>query len=401
VLLALLATVTGAALAQTPQERLEQAEQRAEQAASELAELGAEATAVATELADLRGQVDDERARLRALEGRLALAADELESRRTDLEEAEADEQRAREALAAAEGELAEGTRVLEDRLATTWMLGGDPGPAMLAGILTSAESPSDVAIGLHLLEVATSHQVGVVDDVTRLRERTAVLAGEARQARRGAEDARAEADAAVEFARRTRDEQAAVTARLEQAEQRQEAILVDLQSDREQAQVVLAAVEADVEQAEAAAAAAVGGPVVAGATCPVVGARAGRDFSNDWGDPRSGGRNHEGTDVFASRGTPVVALSDGTVKALRRTDTGLGGLYVSVWVGPQQHWYYSHLDQIAPGLAEGDRVAEGQQLGTVGNTGNARGTPPHLHIGYYDADVAANPYPVLADRCR
>ena len=138
-LLALLATVTGAALAQTPQERLERAQQRAQQAASELGDLGAEATAVAAELGGLRRQVDDERARLRALEGRLALAADELDTRRAELEVAEADEQRAHAALAAAEGELTEGTRILEDRLAITWMLGGDPGPAMLAGILTSA----------------------------------------------------------------------------------------------------------------------------------------------------------------------------------------------------------------------------------------------------------------------
>lgn len=420
VTLAVLLPVVDAALAQDPDERVQQARERAERAQTELATLDDQAAEAAAELAALRRQVDDERSRLRMLEGQLALAAGELESREQALADAEAVELEARGRLARAEEELTQGTRVLEDRLATTWMLGGDPGPALLVGLISGAESPSDLAINMHLLEVATSHQVGVVEEVTRLRERTVVLTAEARDARRGAEEARADADAAVEFAREARDEQAAVAARLEQAEARQATLLAELESDQDRARIVLAAVEADVEEAEAEVAAeraareraarerAVaegggggGGTVVAGGTCPVVGAVAGRDFSNDWGYPRPGQRSHEGTDIFADRGTPVVSLADGTVKALRRTDSGLGGLYVSIWVGPQQHWYYAHLDQVVPGLSRGDRVGEGQQLGTVGNSGNARTTPPHLHIGYYDADVAANPYPVLADRCR
>ena len=74
----------------------------------------------------------------------------------------------------------------------------------------------------------------------------------------------------------------------------------------------------------------------------------------------------------------------------------GLGGR--QVWVlGPAlERHYYAHLDDWAPGLARGDVVQIGSLLGTVGNTGNARGTPPHLHYGIYGADGAYNPWPLL-----
>ena len=85
-----------------------------------------------------------------------------------------------------------------------------------------------------------------------------------------------------------------------------------------------------------------------------VDGAPAGRDFTNDWGYPRPGGRSHEGTDIFADRGTPVRSIGAGTVKELRTFDGGIGGLYVSIWVAAGEHWYYAHLDTVAPGLAPG-----------------------------------------------
>lgn len=401
VVLAMLPLVAQGVAGADPAQDLAGAEARAEQAASAVARLGAEAAAVAAELTDLRLQVEDERARLRTLEGQLALAADELEARRDVLAAAEAAEVEARQRLAEAEDELAQQDAVLRDRVAVTWMLGGDPTPEMFVGLLASSATPSDLATGLHLLDVANDAQVGVVERVTQLRGRQASLAAEARGARRTAEDARAAAAEAVEFARATRDEQASVTARLEQAEARQETLLAGLQADAARQRTVLAAAEAEADRIRAAAAAAADGPVVAGATCPVVGAVAGRDFSNDWGDPRSGGRRHEGTDIFADRGTPVVALAGGTIKARRYADEGLGGLYVSVRTGPGSHWYYSHLDTLEPGMVEGQTVREGERLGTVGNSGNARGTPPHLHIGFYVDDVAQNPYPTLAERCR
>jgi murein DD-endopeptidase MepM/ murein hydrolase activator NlpD len=389
------------ASAETPDERLSRAEREAAAAADEIATLDGQAAQVADELLRLRTRVADERALLRTVEGRLALAAGELGVRREVLAESEAEEDVARAALSAAEEELAEQDAVLTDRIATVWMLGGDPTPALVLELLSSAANPGDLAVGLAMLEAATGSQVEVVRDVVELRATSAGLSTAARTARRTAEDARSAADAAVAFARETRDQQAAVTTRLARAEAEQQALLAGLENDADRARVVLAAVETEVERAAAAVAAAVFGPVVPGETCPVVGARAGRDFTNDWGDPRSGGRAHEGTDLFADRGTPVVALAGGTVRALRRVDTGLGGLYVSVTTaGTDDHWYYAHLDTLTEGLQVGSRVGEGQQLGTVGNSGNALGTPPHLHIGFYAPGRAQNPYPTLASRC-
>ena len=63
--------------------------------------------------------------------------------------------------------------------------------------------------------------------------------------------------------------------------------------------------------------------------------------------------------------------------------------------LGPAgERHYYAHLDDWAPGLAEGDVVEAGAALGTVGDSGNARGTPPHLHYGVYGSDGALDPLP-------
>jgi murein DD-endopeptidase MepM/ murein hydrolase activator NlpD len=111
------------------------------------------------------------------------------------------------------------------------------------------------------------------------------------------------------------------------------------------------------------------------------------------WGGARSEGRRHEGIDIFAQRGTPVLSSTEGVV--VRVGTNRLGGQVV--WVlgpGGQRH-YYAHLERygdVHPGM----RVAPGKVLGYVGNTGNAVHTPPHLHYGIYMSGGAINPYPFL-----
>lgn len=125
----------------------------------------------------------------------------------------------------------------------------------------------------------------------------------------------------------------------------------------------------------------------------PVAGVRA-ADLRDTWGGARSGGRRHEGIDIFAPRGRPVLSATEGLVT--RVGTNRLGGK--AVWVvgpGRQMH-YYAHLDRYGEHGA-GDRVMPGAVLGYVGNTGNAQGTPPHLHYGIYTAGGAINPYPLLA----
>jgi murein DD-endopeptidase MepM/ murein hydrolase activator NlpD len=111
------------------------------------------------------------------------------------------------------------------------------------------------------------------------------------------------------------------------------------------------------------------------------------------WQAARSAGRRHEGIDIFARRGTPVLSATDGVV--LRVGLDRLGGRVV--WVlgpGGQRH-YYAHLDRYGD-VRAGMRVRAGAVLGYVGNTGNAATTPPHLHYGIYTAGGAIDPYPFL-----
>jgi len=102
-----------------------------------------------------------------------------------------------------------------------------------------------------------------------------------------------------------------------------------------------------------------------------------GARFINDWGYPRSGGRFHEGNDLFADRGTPVYAPISGVVTQLIGS---IGGLQFTL-VGDDGHTYYgTHLDS----FGEDGWVLAGSLLGTVGDTGNARGSKPHLHFEIY-----------------
>ena len=125
----------------------------------------------------------------------------------------------------------------------------------------------------------------------------------------------------------------------------------------------------------------------------PVEGVAASR-IADTYGAPRGRDRRHQGVDIFAARGTPVLSATPGLVLSVR--DQGLGGKQVWVLGPAHERHYYAHLDDWAPLLRAGDRVRAGTPLGTVGDTGNARGTPPHLHYGVYAADGAIDPLPRL-----
>ncbi len=125
----------------------------------------------------------------------------------------------------------------------------------------------------------------------------------------------------------------------------------------------------------------------------PVDGVRA-RQVADTFGAPRGNDRQHAGVDIFARVGTSVRSTTPGIVIAVR--DRELGGRQVWVLGPAHERHYYAHLRDWAPGLAAGDIVAPGNLLGSVGNTGNARTTPPHLHYGIYGGDGARNPLPLL-----
>lgn len=120
----------------------------------------------------------------------------------------------------------------------------------------------------------------------------------------------------------------------------------------------------------------------------------------------RAGGvRVHDAIDIVAPVGTPVVAAAEGTVEKLYFSRGG-GGITVYVR-SPDRRWiyYYAHLQEYAPGLQEGQRVARGDRLGSVGSTGNANPAGPHLHFAVHRTEpngpwyegTPVNPYPLLA----
>jgi len=121
------------------------------------------------------------------------------------------------------------------------------------------------------------------------------------------------------------------------------------------------------------------------------------RQITDTWHAPRGTDRLHEGQDIFALKGTPVLSATNGLVYNIG--ENNLGGQTVSVIGSGGRVYYYAHLDKYAPGLEVGDRVTTHTVLGYVGTTGNAQGTPPHLHFGIYTSSGAINPLPLLTDR--
>jgi peptidoglycan LD-endopeptidase LytH len=116
--------------------------------------------------------------------------------------------------------------------------------------------------------------------------------------------------------------------------------------------------------------------------------------FVDSWGNARSGGRRHQGIDIFAAKDTPVLSTTSGLV--MRVGTNKLGGQVV--WIlgpGLERH-YYAHLNRYGA-IRAGDRIEAGAIIGYAGNSGNARGGPVHLHYGIYRNGAPQNPYPRLA----
>ena len=116
--------------------------------------------------------------------------------------------------------------------------------------------------------------------------------------------------------------------------------------------------------------------------TIPVQGVEAGK-LVRSYHDSRSGGREHEALDILAARGTPVVAVEDGTIAKLFTSKAG--GITVYQFdPGQTYSYYYAHLDRYADGIKEGAAAHRGQVLGYVGTTGNAPKNTPHLHFAIF-----------------
>ena len=130
------------------------------------------------------------------------------------------------------------------------------------------------------------------------------------------------------------------------------------------------------------------------GAVFPVAGTYT---YTDTFGAYRADMPNHihEGDDIFASYGTPVVAVQDGTITGI--STTTIGGNNIHLTTSRSDYFYYAHLSRFATGLAVGAHVMAGQTIGYVGDTGDAKGTPPHLHFEIHpDGGPAVDPTPYL-----
>jgi len=117
-------------------------------------------------------------------------------------------------------------------------------------------------------------------------------------------------------------------------------------------------------------------------------------------------GHTHHAIDLMRRRGTPVLAVTDGTIRKLYRSRQG--GISIYLFDGTQDFcFFYGHLDHYAKGLREGQAVLKGDVIGYVGSTGNAKRTSPHLHFAVsrtgperrWSGGVPLDPFPILRAR--
>ncbi|MDH3498824.1 MAG: M23 family metallopeptidase [Acidimicrobiia bacterium] len=131
--------------------------------------------------------------------------------------------------------------------------------------------------------------------------------------------------------------------------------------------------------------------------------------FTNDWGDARSGGRRHQGTDIFSPKGSPVVAIADGFVEYTEDWPRAGYALVVRHAEGWSSHYYHLNNDTpgtddgrggpelaFGPGIEEGVFVEAGQVIAYVGDSGNAEPSSPHTHFELHQNDRAVNPHSYL-----
>jgi murein DD-endopeptidase MepM/ murein hydrolase activator NlpD len=127
---------------------------------------------------------------------------------------------------------------------------------------------------------------------------------------------------------------------------------------------------------------------------CPV---GSNHDITDSFGDPRPGGRHHEGDDVMAPRSSPIYAVQSGTIG--KASSGNLAGLEIILRGVSGNSFFYAH--QSANLVHSGEHVSAGQLIGRVGNTGDAAGGPTHLHFEYWPGGGSAvNPYAKLKAAC-
>lgn len=420
------------------------ADPEAERFRQDIRELEAEQARVRAEADRLEAEQQKVRAEQRRLDRKLQEATDRLAQLEAEFAElSDAANETAREVATLANRQVTHRSQ-LGDRARALYQLGGvDPLLMMLGG-----ESSDDMVDTAHYVAAISNKDQTTIEgfqaDTTRLgrlqadliedREEVAAKAEEVEAARAALDKALAEAVAVEERLVELEEQAKANLAKLEAEErerrEQERQRLAEIERRRreeaarraaEEAARKKAAEEAARKQAQQAAAAkaasakraaparkaspsASSGSSGGGSSAPAPsgGARAcpqahPRSFTNDWGAPRSGGRSHQGTDIFGRYGGPVHAITSGTIQFTKVG--GRSGLFLSLRGDDGHSYWYMHLSGFA--ASPGQRVGAGQVIGYNGDSGNAKGTTPHIHFEYHPGGGGpVNPYPLLRSVC-
>lgn len=385
-------------------DRSEELEQDAEALDDELDELEARLQRERAELVARTERLEHAEAELSAVEQQLDMAEAELAAAQSRYEDARKEHRQALAQLRETTAELDAAEQSFAAQVRAAYR-GNSVHELTLAEVMLSEETVGEVLHSWARLERTGANQRVHVDDLLALRHQHQREKRAAERTERREQRERAMAQHARDTVAELRDERQRRRDEVAELHRAQTELVEELEEDREGRARLLREVEAELAAVREQTAHTIRHIGFAGGiVCPVPGA----EFVNDWHYARSGGRKHKGNDLFADLGTPVLATADGTVRSRDDVDSwqpgsehGLGGKTVSITTEQGTWWYYAHLDEIADSVKPGTRVRAGEKIGTVGNTGNARHTPPHLHLGYYRGGTATNPYPQIAPACR
>lgn len=362
--------------------------------------------ASAATLADARAEASELRARLSALREQSAASILELERAEEELGRAVVASVSLGQDLDAARAQVRGTDGQLRRRVSALYRSGGVVG---LWATVLEARSPAEMVSRKANVDAVVAADARVRDTAAQGSGRLEALEqesqGNADVRARAAQVAQAEAEALTD----SLDQQAALLAGVSERvrvlveEQRRAAAAAEAgRLLREQAaarRVLAASLSAGSAVQGSPASGALAGPVqgaFAGppAVCPVGPVHS---FTDTWHAARSGGRRHQGTDVFAPHGSPAYAVVDGVVD--KWSGGGLGGIALWLRGDDGTRYYYAHNSaNVAP---VGARVRAGELIAYVGKTGNAETTPPHVHFeAHPGGGPAHNPYPWLAAIC-
>lgn len=315
---------------------------------------------------------------LEAAEARLDTATAELNDVWSRTESVTAKEVNLREIVDVSEREMRDTQGDVVERAVEVYMTGGT---SDLSTVFFSAESVNEVLAAQEIVEAAADTDVGAIERLDALTSETERLRGDILEARDELRELGTQMEARAAELEAARND--AIVAR-----DRLSGRCAELKAQFDAEQKARAAREAAARRGAAGGVGPIGGFI-----CPVSGSVS---FINDWGFPRSGGRTHKGTDMFAPRGTPLVAVLDGVATA---GSNRLGGTTVHLRTAGGLRFYYAHLEAVAAGIGKGTPVSRGTVIGYVGDSGNARGGSPHLHFGI-TTNRPVNPFPTVRAAC-